>query len=122
MRPIGTEHLLCFGLGVVEKFRRFRIWSDTECKTPAENGLQQDSTPSIPSQPHTVRTYILYFDKREKGSSNQREGKRGNSGEYRSQNWVLNTKMTECTQEIGYLQSIHCDKHLPQSPIAIKFF
>jgi hypothetical protein len=38
---------------------------------------------------------------------NQREGDRGNRGEYRSQIWVENTNMTECTQEIGYLQSIN---------------
>jgi hypothetical protein len=44
---------------------------------------------------------------------NQREGERGNTGEYRSQNWVENTNMTECTLEIGYLQSISSDKHLP---------
>jgi hypothetical protein len=36
-------------------------------------------------------------------------------GEYRSQSWVENTNMTKCTQEIGYLQSINSDKHLPQS-------
>ena len=52
---------------------------------------------------------------------NQREGERGNRGEYRSQSWVENTNMTECTQEIGYLQSINSDKHLPQSPFAVFF-
>jgi len=38
---------------------------------------------------------------------NQREWERGHRGEYRSQSWVENIKMTECTQEIGYLQSIN---------------
>jgi hypothetical protein len=38
------------------------------------------------------------------GELNQREGERCNRGEYRSQSWVENTNMTECTQEIGYLQ------------------
>ncbi len=45
---------------------------------------------------------------------NQREGERGNRGEYRSQGWIENTNMTECMQEIGYLQSINSDKHLPE--------
>jgi hypothetical protein len=36
---------------------------------------------------------------------NQREWERGNKGEYRSQSWAENTSMTDCTQEIGYLQS-----------------
>jgi hypothetical protein len=49
---------------------------------------------------------------------NQREGERGS----KSQSWVENTNMTECTQEIGYLQSIDSDKHLPQSPFPGQFF
>ncbi len=53
---------------------------------------------------------------------NQREGERGNSGEYRSQSWLENTNMTECKQEIGYLKSNNSDKHLPQSPFTGKFF
>jgi hypothetical protein len=48
--------------------------------------------------------------------------RRGNRGEYRSQSWVENTNMTECTQEIGCLQSINSDKHLPQSPLTGQFF
>ncbi len=55
------------------------------------------------------------------GELNQREGERGNRGEYRSQSWVENTNMTECTQEIGYLQSINSDKHLPQNLFTGKF-
>ncbi len=39
---------------------------------------------------------------------NQREGERGNRGEFRSQKLVVeNAYMTECTPEIGYLQSIN---------------
>jgi hypothetical protein len=49
---------------------------------------------------------------------NQREDERGS----KSQSWVENTNMTECTQEIGYLQSINTDKHLPQSPFLSQFF
>ncbi len=58
--------------GVVEQFFRFRTWSDTECKTLAEYGLQHDSTPPNPSQQHTVFIYCTW--NREGGSSNQREG------------------------------------------------
>jgi hypothetical protein len=32
------------------------------------------------------------------------------------QNWVENTNMTDCTQEMDYLQSINSDEHLAQSP------
>ncbi len=37
---------------------------------------------------------------------NQREWERGDRGEYRSQAVSKNTNRTECTQEIGYLQSV----------------
>jgi hypothetical protein len=33
-----------------------------------------------------------------------------------------NTNMTQCTQEIGYFQSINSDKHLPQIPLTGQFF
>jgi hypothetical protein len=49
----------------------------------------------------------LYFDPEKGGSGNQRERERGNRGEYRLQSWVENINMTECMQEIGYLQSIN---------------
>jgi hypothetical protein len=51
------------------------------------------------------------------GKLNQREGERGNRGEYRSQNWVENANMSECTQEIGYLQSINSDKYPAAKPL-----
>ncbi len=35
---------------------------------------------------------------------------------------VENTDITECSQEIGYLQSINSDKHLPESPVTGQFF
>jgi hypothetical protein len=50
------------------------------------------------------------------GELNQREEERGNKEEYRSKSWVEDSNMTECTQDIGYLQSINSDKHMPQSP------
>jgi hypothetical protein len=53
---------------------------------------------------------------------NQREGERGNRGEYRSQSWVDNTNMTECTQETGYLQSINSDKQSPQQSLYRSIF
>jgi hypothetical protein len=50
---------------------------------------------------------------------NQREGERGN----RSKSLLENTNMTECTQEIGYLQSINPTyKHLSQLPFTCQFF
>ncbi len=84
---------------------RFWIWSGIEWKLSAEYGLQHNSTPPNPSQPHTVCLYFD-FDNREGGAvipSNQRDGERGNRGEYRSQSWVGNTNMTDN----GYLQSIN---------------
>jgi hypothetical protein len=36
--------------------------------------------------------------------------------------WKYGTNMNECTQEIGYLQSINSDKYLPQSPFTGQFF
>ncbi len=39
----------------------------------------------------------------------------------RSQSWLENTNMTECTQEIGFLESINSDEHLPQSPFQVHF-
>jgi hypothetical protein len=56
------------------------------------------------------------------GELNQREGVRGNRLVYRSQSCVESTNVTECTQEIGYLQSINSDKHLPQSTFTGQFF
>jgi hypothetical protein len=58
----------------------------------------------------------------EVGERGQRKGERGNRGQYRPQSWVEKNNMTECTQEIGYLQSITSDEPLPQSPFTGKFF
>ncbi len=52
--------LLVIFVGVVKKFCRFWIWSETEFKTPAEYGLQHNSTPSTPPPPPTKATHCLY--------------------------------------------------------------
>ncbi len=105
------------------QFCSFWIWSDTECKTHAEYGLQHDSTYPHPL-PVTHCLFLLYFDNREGGRSNQREGERGKQG--RVQITKLdgeNTNMTEFKQEIGYLQSINSEKHLPQKvPLQVHLF
>jgi hypothetical protein len=46
-----------FLFGVMNQFCRFSIWSETECKTPAEYGLQHNSTP--PTATHCL--YLLYI-------------------------------------------------------------
>ncbi len=83
--PLPTRHLF----GVVEKFCRFWIWSDTECKTPAE--------------------YTYSHRKGGEGESWTREMERGTAGASTDHKAGLKyTNMIECTQEIGYLQSITC--------------
>jgi hypothetical protein len=57
------------------------------------------------------KVYLFTQGRGEGGELNQREGEKGNTGEYRSQSWVENTNMTECTQEIGYLQSINSENN-----------
>ncbi len=52
---------------------------------------------------------------------NQREEERGNRREYKTQSLVENINMAECTQEIGYFQSINSYKYLPQSPVTGHF-
>ncbi len=58
---------------------------------------QQDSTHPPPSQPHTVCTYIRYFDTEKGGRElNQRVGSKGNI----SQSWFENTTMTDCISSL----------------------
>jgi hypothetical protein len=56
-----------------------------------------------------IYTYSIYREKGEGGELHQREGEGGLRGENRSQGCVENINMTECTQEIGDLQSIKSD-------------
>jgi hypothetical protein len=82
--------------------------------------------PPPPYTMYSVYVYTLYIIQargRGAGELSQREGEsgNGNTGEYRSQSWIKNTIMTECTQDIGYLQSINSVKHLPQGPFTGQF-
>ncbi len=45
--------------GVVKQFGRFWIWSETECKTPAEYGPQYISTPP---HSHTQSVYTVQWE------------------------------------------------------------
>ncbi len=64
---------------VWKQFCRFWIWSETECKTPAEYGLQHNSTP--PPQPHTVCIYCTFTLRRGGG---HREGRGATVHKYSS--------------------------------------
>jgi hypothetical protein len=68
-----------------------------------------------PTPLHTVYVYTVYvlINTGEGAELNQRGGERGNKVEYRSHSWVENTSMSECTQEIGYLQSINTCRKVP---------
>jgi hypothetical protein len=44
-----------------------------------------------------VYTVVFRHGRGEGGELNQREGEKGNTEEYRSQSWVENINMTECT-------------------------
>ncbi len=116
----GPLPLLGFRLGWSSNFVASWIWSDTECKTPAEYGLQQNP---LPYTLYTSIQYLHTYSHREGGESWTREKRKekGNRGEHRLQSWVKNTNMIECTQEIDYLQYINSDKNLPQSPFTGHF-
>jgi hypothetical protein len=80
--------------------------------------------PPPPPPTHCISVYSILIHKGKGGGGelNQREGERVNRGEYTSQSWVENTNKTECLQEIGYLQSINSDKHLPRSSFTRQTF
>ncbi len=51
-----------FLFGVVKQFIRFWIWSETECKTPAEYDLQHNSTPPPPPpHSHTLSVFTVHL-------------------------------------------------------------
>jgi hypothetical protein len=70
--------------------------------------------PRAPNLPPSdcIRVYSILIHDRERGvrgkggELNQRERERGYRGEYRTQSWVENTNMSECTQDIGYLPPV----------------
>ncbi len=53
--------LLVSLFGMVKQFCRFWIWSETECKTPAEYGTQHNSTPPPPPPNPTFFFLFFYF-------------------------------------------------------------
>ncbi len=118
-----------FLFGVVKQFCRFWIWSETECKTLAEYGLQHNSTPP-PPQPHTVCIYCTFSlgrgEVREKGERQQYTMIVPSSMGQQLTSWVDNTN-----HEWIYLQSIKSVKGIFQPfelggvtrliPSAVKF-
>ncbi len=67
-----------FLFGVVKQFYRFWTWSETECKTPAEYGLQHNSThPPPPPQPYTVCIYCTVSLGRGRGGEGGQREDRG---------------------------------------------
>jgi hypothetical protein len=79
LNPLMSSSLVIL-FGVMEQFGRFRIWSETECKTHAEYGPQHNSAPPNPPPPHrhTVcinRTFSL--GKGEGGGGEVREKVKG---------------------------------------------
>jgi hypothetical protein len=69
--PLMSSSLVIL-FGAVKQFCRFRIWSETEFKTPAEYGPQYISTPPPPTV--TFCLYILYNGKVGEGGGGQKEG------------------------------------------------
>ncbi len=79
-------------------------------------------TPYSPLHTIYVDTVYLFTHGRGGGGKLNQRSEEGQQGKYRSQSWVENTNMTECTQEIAYLKSINSDKPLPRSPFTGSIF
>ncbi len=79
-------------------------------------------TPFPPPLTHCLRVNSILIHTGKKGGGRVEPERRVEGQQGRSQSWVENTNKTECSQEIGYLQSINSDKHLPQSLFTGQFF
>jgi hypothetical protein len=102
----------------VKQFCRFWIWSERECKTPAEYGLQLNSIPPhpYPLPYHTLSVYNVHLVWERVGGG-QREGRGATVHMYSSYllrpwgqqftSWVENTNQWVYV----YLQSIKSVKH-----------
>jgi hypothetical protein len=99
--------------GVVKQFGRFWIWSETECKIPAEYGLHHDcSTIHLPLQTHTV-CYIYCTFSLGRGEGGQREDRGATTHKYSSfvhGSNILPTGLKIPTKWM-YLQPIKSVKH-----------
>ncbi len=121
LRP---PHLLCFSLGWSSNIAG-SVSGRIQSLKLLQNMVSKQNPISPPLYTIYVHTYSVLIHTGKGGGGgklNQREGERGNRGQYRTQRWVENTNMTECTQELGYLQSINSCKYLPQSPYTGQFF
>ncbi len=102
--------------GVVKQFGRFLIWSETECKIPAEYGLQHNSHPPPPDK-HCL--YILYIQFGKGGRSERRQ--RGNKSKVPSSMGATVHKlsrkyqpMSECISSLYNLLNT-----MPQIPLKV---
>ncbi len=77
--PLMSSSLVTL-FGVVKQFCRFYIWSETECKTPAEYVLKHNPTSPLQPPPHsrTLSVYIVHFVWKVGGGRSERKW-RGNS-------------------------------------------
>ncbi len=96
----------------VKQYCRFWIWSETEYKTPAEYGLQHNSTPSQPHS-HTLSVYTVNLVW-ERGGGGQIEDRGATVHKYSS--FVHGGNSSEAGRNTNhhewmYLQSIKSVKH-----------
>jgi hypothetical protein len=68
--PLMSSSLVIL-FGAVKQFSRFRSWSETECKTPADYSPQYISNP--PPHSHTLSVFTVHWEGGE-GGGGQREG------------------------------------------------
>ncbi len=107
--------LLVILFGVLKQFYRFWIWSETECKTPAEYGPQHNSTPPPTPHSHTLSVYSTVHLIWEGGGGGVREKIEGQQNTS-----IVPSSMGATVHKLGrkyrnhgwmYLQSIKSVKH-----------